>query len=111
MAILTFTDAAILHIQNILTKHPSESMFRLSIKETGCSGYMYVPEIVQVQKPDDIVLDFSRLPVLIDASSVSLIEGTLVDYIKKEFGQSQLSFNNPNAEGLCGCGESFKLKK
>jgi len=109
--ILTFTDAAIDHIKSILAKHAEGAMFRLSVKQTGCSGYMYMPEIVQENKNADIVLSDLEIPVLIDPNCVALIKGTVVDYVKKNLIVSQLSFDNPNAEGLCGCGESFQLKQ
>ena len=108
--ILSFTDDAIAHIKGILAKHPEGAMFRLAVKETGCSGYMYMPEIVTVKKEQDMVLPITEIPVLLDPDCISLIEGTVVHFVKKDLGMSQLSFDNPNAEGLCGCGESFKLK-
>lgn len=109
--VIQLTKAAIKHIQGVLQKHPKGSFFRLSIKQTGCSGYMYVPEICQSKKNEsDIELGLVELPVLIDAECVPLIQGTLIDYVKKNLGVSQLHFDNPNAEGLCGCGESFQLK-
>lgn len=111
MKILTFTKKAINHIDGILAKHPAGSYFRLAVKQTGCSGYMYVPEIVQEKKPDDetVLFDGDRV-CFIDKNAVPIIQGTEVDFVKKDFGMSQLSFNNPNADSLCGCGESFNLK-
>lgn len=109
--IIQFTESAKKHIQSILQKHPPGSFFRLSVKQTGCSGYMYVPEICQAKKENDIELALADLPILIDAQSVPLIQGTVVDYVKKNLGASQLAFNNPNAQGLCGCGESFHLTR
>ena len=107
---LTFTDAAIKHIQTLLKNKGEHAAFRLSVKETGCSGYMYVPEIVLQKKETDSELAIVDFMVYIDHDALPIIKGTTVDYVKKDFGFYQLVFNNPNAEGLCGCGESFKLK-
>ena len=107
---LTFTDAAIKHIQTLLKNKGEHAAFRLSVKETGCSGYMYVPEIVLEKKETDSELATVDFMVYIDHDALPIIKGATVDYIKKAFGFYQLVFNNPNAEGLCGCGESFKLK-
>ena len=108
--ILSFTDSAMMHIKSILAKHPEDAMFRLSVKQTGCSGYMYMPEITREKKDADTSLSVGAMTVLIDSTCIPIIQGTVVDYIKKDFGMSALSFDNPNAEGLCGCGESFTLK-
>lgn len=84
--------------------------FRISVKKTGCSGYMYVPEIVNTKKETDIEIREPDLLIYIDRDSLPMLDGTVVDYVQKNLGLSQLIFNNPNAESLCGCGESFNLK-
>lgn len=109
--LLSFTKAAVKHIQHIMASKPNAIGFRLAVKQTGCSGYMYVPEIISSVKEGDIHLEIAEgLPVYIDPNAKSLIQGTYVDYVQKALGQYALEFDNPNAEGLCGCGESFKLK-
>lgn len=107
---ITFTESAIQHIDNMLKDKGENTAFRLSVKKTGCSGYMYVPEIVTTKKESDIEVRESNLIIYIDKEAVPLIQGTIVDYVKKTLGMSQLEFQNPNAESLCGCGESFNLK-
>ena len=110
--IIKFTEAAYAHIQSLIKKQTTFSLFRLSIKKTGCSGYMYQPEVVENPKENDIVVKiFVELTVAIDIKSLDMIKGTVVDYIEKQLGQYQLQFNNPNAVMVCGCGESFHLKK
>lgn len=111
MSIVIFTEHAIKHIQKILSDKPKGASFRLSVKQTGCSGYMYVSDIVTSKKENDIVMPVANFIVYIDAACVTLIQGTIIDYVKKSVGQSQLEFNNPNADSLCGCGESFNLRK
>lgn len=108
---IKFTEAALSHIQKMLVNRGENAAFRLSVKKTGCSGYMYVPEIVNTKKDSDIEIRESDLIIYIDHDAVPLIKGTVVDYVKKSLGVSQLEFQNPNAESLCGCGESFNLKK
>lgn len=109
--LLTFTDAAVKHIQLMLKNKGDGAALRLSVKETGCSGYMYVPEVVFEKKDTDVVVSAPNFFVYVDANAVSIIQGSELDYVKKNLGFEQLIFHNPNAEGLCGCGESFKLKK
>lgn len=108
--IITFTKAAINHIERVMAKRGKGIGFRISIKQTGCSGYMYKPEIIDEERPHDIKLKEQGLPIYIDPKGLDLITGTRVDFVKKELGIEQLEFQNPNAESLCGCGESFNLK-
>ncbi len=110
--IIQMTESAVQHVQKILEKKESGSKFRLSVKETGCSGLMYVPEVVMEVKPTDIeVLINQNLTLYLDQEALESVRGTLIDLKSQSLGQLQLVYNNPNAEGLCGCGESFNLKK
>lgn len=109
--IITLTPAAKAHIQKMLENKGKSAAFHLSVKQTGCSGYMYVPEIVSQKKETDAEIHDDDLLIYIDHDAVPLIKGTQIDYVKKSLGVYQLVFHNPNAEGLCGCGESFQISK
>lgn len=108
---LTFTDAALKHIAHSLKSKGPGAAFRLSVKETGCSGYMYVIDIVSEKKNNtDIEIQTPLFMAYLDVKAAPIVQGTTVDYVQKKFGFEQLSFDNPHAEGLCGCGESFKIR-
>lgn len=108
---ITFSEDALAHIGAIL-KRQNKSMFRLSVKRTGCSGYMYQPEVVdQMTDSDELLNDDYPFQIMLDRSCIDLIKGTSVDIVAKPLGQRQLVFNNPNAQGECGCGESFTIKE
>ena len=107
---ITLTSAAKDHIQKMLEKKGQNAAFRLSVKQTGCSGYMYVPEVVFEKMNSDVVDDKNGFLIYIDEKSVPLLQGTEIDYVKKGLGVYQLEFHNPNADSLCGCGESFNLR-
>lgn len=109
--IIRLTEAAERHIRKIIAQRAGIG-FRISIKQTGCSGYMYIPEVVDKEKEQDIKINLAEdLIVYIDQECENLIQGTVLDFVRKNLGMEQLVFNNPNVESLCGCGESFKLKK
>jgi iron-sulfur cluster assembly accessory protein len=84
--------------------------FRLSVKEAGCSGYRYVPDLCHELRDDDVVFKHDGLMVYIPEASLVYLEGVTVDLTIKSLGQSQLIFKNPQAEDHCGCGESFSIK-
>jgi len=110
--IIKLTDAAVSHIDNIIKQRGGGIGLRLSIKITGCSGYRYNPEVIDEIKPGDIQMVTPQgLHIFIDPDCVDIIKGTTLDFVKKELGQHQLLFNNPNVASECGCGESFNLKE
>ena len=109
--LINMTDAAVAHLQKMVEQAHAQC-FRLSVKESGCNGYRYHPEIMQTINADDIKIQMPQgLLVSIDPNCVSMIEGITVDYVNKGLGQGQLQFINPNVQGECGCGESFNIKK
>jgi iron-sulfur cluster assembly accessory protein len=109
--IIQITEAAADHLKKIIEQSGDGNAIRLSIKKTGCSGYMYVPEVVQQQRAGDLkIANPYGFDIFLDAQCEKIIAGTVIDYVIKSLGVKQLEFINPNAVSLCGCGESFKLK-
>lgn len=110
--VLTLTPAAATHVESMLAKQPEASIFCLGVKVTGCHGYMYVPELAPQATEDMVLVDSTTsFQIYVKRDATSIIKGTVIDFELKSMGIKQLTFDNPNAEGLCGCGESFNLKK
>lgn len=112
--LVTFTDAAAKHIQEMLSKHSGGIGFRLSIKKTGCSGYAYLPAIIESVNAEDIHFTLpSGLPVYIDPTCSKLVDGLVIDYVDDNHAgikQKRLVYLNPNEKNRCGCGESFTIE-
>jgi iron-sulfur cluster assembly protein len=112
--LIKFTDAAVAHIKQMMIKQTNSIGFRLAIKKTGCSGYAYVPAIIEKITDGDMhFVTQDQLPVYIDSSSVNLLKDVRVDYIaesKEGLKQKRLVFINPNEKNRCGCGESFTIE-
>ena len=81
---------------------------RLAIKRTGCSGYAYVVNYAEEIGPADTVFEDRGVKVVVDEGSLSLVDGTEVDYVKHGLNEA-FKFRNPKARSECGCGESFSL--
>ncbi len=82
---------------------------RVSVKESGCTGYMYVLDEVDQNLSDDIEMHLDNgLDLYIDASSLPVLKGTRLDF-EKEGVNRTLKFHNPNVTAACGCGESFSI--
>ena len=107
MAIL-LTEAAAERVRTHLQKRGSGLGLRLGIKKTGCSGFAYVVNYADTIGPDDAVFDAGGIKVIVDTTSLPLIDGTIVDFVKQGLNEA-FKFRNPKAKGECGCGESFSV--
>lgn len=108
---ISLTSAAEAHIKKMLAQKANALGFRLAIKQTGCTGYMYMPEIITEINSEDVNIQANEISIFIDKNAIEMINGTEIDYVNKSLGVSVLVFNNPNAKSLCGCGESFNLRE
>lgn len=81
---------------------------RLSVKPTGCSGLSYIVDYADNASPDDLVFEDQGVKVFVDPVSFPALKGTRVDFVRKGLNES-FQFQNPNARGECGCGESFTV--
>ena len=103
------TAAAVEHFRAQLRKNAEASAIRLSVKQSGCTGFMYVIDLVPAGKPDDLHLELDEgVELLVDKDSLAIVNGTQIDYVTEGVNR-QLSFLNPNAKDHCGCGESFNV--
>ena len=50
----------------------------------------------------------TMMKIIVDKKSLLYLDGTEVDYTKEGLNEG-FKFNNPNANGECGCGESFTV--
>ena len=109
--LINVTDKATKHINKTIAQHAGAVAFRLAVKQTGCSGYMYVPEVVTAPKPGDLeAYQQDGLLIYLAPEALDMVNGTTIDFASKAFGMEQLVYDNPNTDSLCGCGESFTLK-
>ena len=81
---------------------------RLGVKTTGCSGLAYVLEFVDELAAEDQVFEQNGVKIIVDAKSLIHLDGTELDFVKEGLNEG-FQFNNPNAKGECGCGESFSV--
>ena len=57
---------------------------------------------------DDLTFEHGGVTVVVDETSLGLLEGSEVDY-KEDLGGSFFQITNPNATASCGCGSSFSI--
>lgn len=101
--------AAVEHFRRQLHNDRNARAIRLSVKESGCTGYMYVVDLVPEINEGDVHLKLDEgVDLLIARDSLAVVSGTQIDLVQEGVNR-QLRFLNPNAKDHCGCGESFSV--
>ncbi len=103
---ITLTESARERIRGYLDADPAAIGLRFGVARTGCSGWGYKIDMARAQAADDSVFEAGGVAVYVDADSLSLVDGTAIDFLKQGLNE-QFVFRNPNVAGECGCGESF----
>jgi len=102
------TDAAAAHLRRQMQRVGATAL-RLSVSESGCSGYMYELDYVADPAETDVASEVAPdLTLHVSKDAIALLRGTEIDCVKEGLN-SVLKFRNPNAEAECGCGESFSV--
>jgi iron-sulfur cluster assembly protein len=107
---ITVTENAAKHIQNQLAKRGKGLGLRVGVKKVGCSGFAYTFDYADEVRAGDQLFESHNANVVVDAGSLSFLDGSRVDFVKEGFKQT-FKFDNPNVDNTCGCGESFSLKE
>ena len=102
------SDAAAQRAKTFMDNRGKGLGLRLGVKTTGCSGLAYVLEFVDELNADDEVFEDNGVKIIIDGKSLVYLDGTELDFAKEGLNEGFM-FNNPNAHGECGCGESFNV--
>ena len=106
---VTLAPAALDRIRGYLASAPAALGLRFGVKKTGCSGWGYVADLAKEQRADDTVFEVQGVRIYVDAESLSLVDGTEIDFLKQGLNE-QFVFRNPNVTAECGCGESFTTR-
>jgi iron-sulfur cluster assembly protein len=105
---ISLTTSAAARVRSFLEKRGRGVGLRIGVRKSGCSGYAYTIDYADAVEADDVVFDRDGVKVLVDHSSLALIDGTEVDFVKDGLNEA-FKFRNPNVKGECGCGESFTV--
>ena len=107
--IITMTDSAIERAKRLMADaEAGVAGLRVGISTRGCSGLSYVVEYATEQRQFEEVIERDGLRIFIDPAATMFLIGSEMDYQEGQF-QTGFTFNNPNAKGTCGCGESFHV--
>lgn len=108
-AALNLTAAAEARVAALMARAPEGAVgVKLSTPRRGCSGLAYSVDYVTEAKPFDERIDTPGGTLFVDGGSILYLIGSTMDWVEDDF-TAGFVFNNPNAKGSCGCGESFTV--
>ena len=101
---INFSKKAVERINQLLSKKPLGTFFRIAVKGGGCSGFKY--DFTFDNKIEDN--DLKHENIVIDRSSLEMLKGSQVDFSQELIGDS-FKISNPKTKSSCGCGISFSF--
>lgn len=108
-AAVLLTASAEARIAHLMTQAPADAIgVKLSTPRRGCSGLAYSVDYVTEANPFDEKIETPGGVLFIDGASVLYLVGSTMDWTEDDF-TAGFTFQNPNAKGSCGCGESFTV--
>ena len=108
-AAITLTPAAEARITELMSRAPEGAIgVKLSTPRRGCSGLAYSVDYVTEEQKFDEKIETPGGTFYIDSASVLYLVGSTMDWVEDDFAAGFV-FDNPNAKGACGCGESFTV--
>ena len=108
-AALILTATAEQRIADLMAKAPAGAIgVKLSTPRRGCSGLAYSVDYVTEAKAFDEKIETPGGTLLVDGPSLLYLIGSTMNWVEDDFAAGFV-FQNPNAKGACGCGESFTV--
>ena len=106
--VVSLTDAAVGKLRELTKEETNPAIgLRVYVYSGGCSGFRYGMMLEDAPTPEDQILEASGIKVYVDGQSISLLQGSQIDYVDTLMGAG-FTVNNPNAVSGCGCGSSFR---
>jgi len=103
---ISLTESAANKIRSLQQENGVENEYmRLSVEPGGCSGMEYAMSFAS-RNDEDEVIESHGVQVIVDAVSLTYLEGTEVHFDDGLHGKG-FEIRNPNAQNTCGCGRSF----
>ncbi|KAJ7209645.1 hypothetical protein GGX14DRAFT_697747 [Mycena pura] len=113
---IVITDRAAEQLRSISTREADpDAALRIAVESGGCHGYQYKMELATKRELDDYHFSHPTVKpsnILVDVVSLSLLNGSTIDFATELIGSSFRITDNPHSKGSgCGCGVSWELKR
>ena len=108
-AAITLTPGAEQRVAKLMAQAPADAIgVKLSTPRRGCSGLAYSVDYVTAEDKFDEKIETPGGTFYVDGGSILYLIGSVMDWREDDF-TAGFVFENPNAKGSCGCGESFTV--
>ena len=101
---INFSKKAVERINQLISKKPSGTFFRIAVKGGGCSGFKYDFGFDNKIEENDLIHE----NIVVDKSSFEMLKGSEIDFSQELIGES-FKISNPKTKSSCGCGVSFSF--
>ena len=105
---IALSPSAAARVALIAQKQAKPAILRLGVEGGGCSGFQYRFGLADAPEAGDTVTETDGVQLIVDAMSLDLVAGCIVDYVES-LGGAAFKVENPNATAGCGCGSSFAV--
>lgn len=106
---IILTDSLVKRVRDLQAhENRPNLMLRVEVLGGGCSGFQYKFSFAEGLETGDVTFAKDGIQVIIDETSLDLLQGSIIDYTDDLIGAS-FQIKNPNAKSSCGCGTSFAL--
>jgi iron-sulfur cluster insertion protein len=89
-------------------ENATDAFLRIAVSGGGCSGFQYGFSFDDTRQDGDQVFERDGVQVVVDDTSLDLLNGAEIDFVEDMMGAS-FQIKNPNAASACGCGNSFSV--
>ncbi|KAF2444926.1 hypothetical protein P171DRAFT_286209 [Karstenula rhodostoma CBS 690.94] len=113
---ISLSPRAIHRLYTIAAKDNNPNLaLRVAIESGGCHGFQYLMSLIDLGKEpateEDTLFEGDKgAKVIVDESSLELLNGSTVDYTMELIGSQFKVTGIPGATSSCGCGTSFDIK-
>jgi len=110
---ISLSDAAVTEVKRFIenASYDSYPYLRVGVAGGGCAGFDYKLSFVdESEYTEDTYNKYNQdgITIIVDKKSELYIDGTTIDW-HNDLMKQGFTFNNPNANRTCGCGESFSV--
>jgi iron-sulfur cluster assembly accessory protein len=104
---VALTPEAAVKVRELLDGEGRDDLrLRIAVQPGGCSGLQYQLFFDERVLDDDVELDQSGVPLVVDRMSAPYLGGATISFTDTIEKQG-FEIDNPNAGGGCACGNSF----
>lgn len=111
---IKITDNALSEIKRVMEEQNlsvQDNVLEVGVAGGGCSGFSYklgFKNKTEIDSLNSTTFNFQGLDAVVDNKALLYLEGATVDF-HNGIDKRGFIFDNPNAKGGCGCGQSFKV--